>query len=78
MRLIKGLHGESGALAHNARSTGGMGVWKRIVDCIKKIESQDVLISDSILIIIGDGSLAWFWEDVWCGGVLFKTQFPRL
>nr|KAJ0212439.1 hypothetical protein LSAT_V11C400171510 [Lactuca sativa] len=69
VRLIKGLHGEYGALAHNARSSGGMGVWKRIVDCIKKMESQDVLNSDSISIIVGDGSMARFWEDVWCGGV---------
>ncbi|CAH1426155.1 unnamed protein product [Lactuca virosa] len=64
--------------AYNTRSLGGMGVWKRIVDCIKKMESQDVLTPESISIVVGDGSVARFWEDVWCGGVLFKTQFPRL
>nr|KAJ0216551.1 hypothetical protein LSAT_V11C300119760 [Lactuca sativa] len=29
-------------------------------------------------IVVGDGSVARFWDYVWCGGVLFKTQFHRL
>nr|KAJ0223012.1 hypothetical protein LSAT_V11C200087660 [Lactuca sativa] len=52
--------------------------WLTVVDCIKRMESEDVLDSDAISIVVGDGYVAWFWEDVWCGGVLFKTHFHRL
>ncbi|KAL7589173.1 uncharacterized protein LOC111885008 [Lactuca sativa] len=46
VRLIKGLHGDYGDLTHNSRPLGGMGVWQKIVDCIKKMESQNVLDSE--------------------------------
>nr|KAJ0199062.1 hypothetical protein LSAT_V11C600306580 [Lactuca sativa] len=72
------LYGHYGGLLHDVRHSGGREVWQTIVDCIKRMESENVLDSDAFSIVMGDGYVAWFWEDVWCGGMLFKTQFHRL
>nr|KAJ0208350.1 hypothetical protein LSAT_V11C500259680 [Lactuca sativa] len=57
---------------------GGGGVWRNIIGSINQLHERNVVDKNSMSIVITDESLAKFWEDVWCGGLIFKNQFPRL
>lgn len=50
---------------------------EKIVGHINQLHEQNVIDVNSMSIVIGEGSIARFWEDAWCGACFLK-RFPTI
>nr|KAJ0199971.1 hypothetical protein LSAT_V11C600333230 [Lactuca sativa] len=71
-----------GALLGGSRPYGG-GVWKKIMAFINQLHDRDVVDKNDMYIVIGDGSIARFWEDALgvvesCSNMSFTDCMPFL
>lgn len=72
------MYGTDKGFGRGSRIYGGGGVWHKIIGSINQLYERNVVDKNLMFIVIGDGPLARFWNDAWCGEFIFKTQFPRL
>lgn len=45
---------------------------------INQLHERNTIDLNLMSIMVGDGSIAKFWDDTWCGGVSLKIQFHKL
>lgn len=51
---------------------------KKKIGSINQLHDNHVIRSDFMRSSIGNGALAKFWIDVWCGGLILKDHFHKL
>ena len=75
--LLRACHGEDVGLRMMHGGHGYQGVWKGILNSIKKL--HDGIIDHSYLVKeMGNGALTSFWWDVWCGNQQLRYRFPNI
>ncbi|GJY20523.1 RNA-directed DNA polymerase, eukaryota [Tanacetum coccineum] len=78
IKVIKSIHGNSGALDNPYSSRLRNSTWIGILKAINKLKVKGVDLMGFCKIVIGNGSTTRFWHDIWYGDICFKEKFKRL
>nr|GEV06758.1 RNA-directed DNA polymerase, eukaryota, reverse transcriptase zinc-binding domain protein [Tanacetum cinerariifolium] len=78
IKVIKSIHGNSGALDNSYSSRLKNSTWIEILKAINKLKVKGVDLMGFCKIVIGNGSITRFWHDIWYGDICFKEKFKRL
>nr|GFB59743.1 RNA-directed DNA polymerase, eukaryota, reverse transcriptase zinc-binding domain protein [Tanacetum cinerariifolium] len=78
VKVIKSIHGNSGALDNPYSSRLKNSTWFGIIKAINKLKVKGVDLMGLCKIVIGNGSTIRFWHDIWYGNICFKEKFKRL
>nr|GEZ12517.1 RNA-directed DNA polymerase, eukaryota [Tanacetum cinerariifolium] len=77
-KVIKSIHGNSGALDNPYSSRLKNSTWIGILKAINKLKVKGVDLMGFYKIVIGNGSTTRFWHDIWYGDICFQEKFKRL
>ncbi|GKB10552.1 RNA-directed DNA polymerase, eukaryota [Tanacetum coccineum] len=78
IKVIKAIHGNTGALDLHISSRSSSSTWIEILKAINKLKCKRVDLMEFCKLVIGNGSITRFWHDKWCEDVCFKEKFYRL
>nr|GEX57522.1 RNA-directed DNA polymerase, eukaryota, reverse transcriptase zinc-binding domain protein [Tanacetum cinerariifolium] len=78
IKVIKSIHGNSGALDNPYSSRLKNSTWIGILKAINKLKVKGVDLMGYYKIVIGNGSTTRFWHDIWYGDICFKEKFKQL
>nr|GEW84357.1 RNA-directed DNA polymerase, eukaryota, reverse transcriptase zinc-binding domain protein [Tanacetum cinerariifolium] len=78
IKVIKSIHGNSGALDNPYSSRLKNFTWIGILKAINKLKAKGVDLMGFYKIVIENGSTTRFWHDIWYGDICFKDKFKRL
>ncbi|GKD47745.1 hypothetical protein Tco_1276721, partial [Tanacetum coccineum] len=77
LSVIKGIHGNNGAIDNTITSHYGSSVWKGILKAIARLKLKGVDLLEYCKIVIGNDNTFKFWHDNWLGDVRLKDKFNR-
>nr|GFA88055.1 RNA-directed DNA polymerase, eukaryota [Tanacetum cinerariifolium] len=78
IKVIKSIHGNSGALDNPYSSQLKNSTWIRILKAINKLKVTRVYLMGFYKIVNGNGSTTIFWHDIWYGDICFNKKFKWL
>nr|GFA08908.1 hypothetical protein [Tanacetum cinerariifolium] len=78
IKVIKSIHGNSGALDNPYSSQLKNSTWIGILKAINKLKVTRVYLMGFCKIVNGNGSTTIFWHDLWYGDICFNEKFKWL